>query len=154
MSKRNSMTTLARWVLSHKKLVVGLWVMVAVAGVAGMGPANKSFEEQFNIPGKEAFAANSQIAASYGNGGDVAPLVPVVSPPEGKTVDSPHVQADLKAALAKVKTALPDSRTAAYPPPPDRTFVSANGRTTFALVYIPAKAGVAPGQAEARQAQA
>jgi hypothetical protein len=64
--------------------------MLAVAGVAAMGPANKSFEEQFNIPGKEAFAANSQIAATHGNGGDVAPLVPVVPLPEGQTVDSPR----------------------------------------------------------------
>src|SRR6201991_2830076 len=154
MSKRNSMTTLTRWVLSHKKLVVGLWVMLAVAGVAAMGPANKSFEEQFNIPGKEAFAANSQIAASYGNGGDVAPLVPVVSLPEGKTVDSPGVQADLKAALARVKAALPDARIASYASTHDRTFVSGNGRPPFPLVYTPAKGGVDPGQAEARQAQA
>ena len=28
-----------------------------MAGGAAMGPADKSFEEQFNIPGKEAFAA-------------------------------------------------------------------------------------------------
>ena len=76
--------------------------MLAVAGVAAMGPANKSFEEQFNIPGKEAFAANSQIAATYGNGGDVARLVPVVTLPEGQTVDSPGLQADLNAALNQV----------------------------------------------------
>src|SRR5215210_1790039 len=113
MSKRNSMTALTRWVLSHKKLVVGLWVLLAVAGVAATGPADKSFEEQFNIPG-EAFAANRQIAAGYGNGGDVAPLVPVVSLPEGKTVDDPGVRADLEAALDRVKAALPDSRIASY----------------------------------------
>ncbi len=82
MSKRNSMATLTRWVLSHKGLVVGSWVMLAVAGIAAMGPADKSFNNQFNIPGKEAFAANSQIVETYGNGGDVAPLVPVVSLPE------------------------------------------------------------------------
>jgi RND superfamily putative drug exporter len=154
MSKRNSMITLTRWVLGHKKLVVGLWVVLAVAGVAAIGPAGKSFEEQFNVPGKEAFAANSEIAAMYGNGGDVAPLVPVVSLPEGKTVDSPGVRADLKAALAKVTAALPESRIASYASTHDRTFVSRNGRTTFALVSIPARGGVDPGQAEAREAQA
>jgi RND superfamily putative drug exporter len=153
MSKRNSMTTLTRWVLLHKKLVVGLWAILAVAGVAAMGPANKAFEEQFNVPG-EAFAANSQIAAIHGNGGDVAPLVPVVSLPEGKSVDSPGVQADLTAAMAKVKAALPDARIASYASTHDRTFVSDDGRTTFALVYIPAKGGIDPGQSEARQAQA
>ena len=83
------MITLTRWVLGHKPLVVAVWVTLAVAGVAAIGPADKAFEEQFNIPGKEAFAANSQIAAAYGNGGDVAPLVPVVTLPAGTTVDSP-----------------------------------------------------------------
>ena len=33
------------------------------------------------------------------------------------------------------------------------TFVSEDGRTTFALVYIPAKGGTVPGQAEAGLAQ-
>jgi RND superfamily putative drug exporter len=153
MSKRNAMATITRWVLGHKKLVVGLWVALAVAGVAAMGPADKSFEQQFNVPGKEAFAANSQIAATYGNGGDVAPLVPVVSLPEGKTVDSPGVRSELEGALAKVQAALPDARLASYASTHDRTFVSEDGRTTFALVYIPAKGGVDPGQAEARAAQ-
>ncbi len=153
MSKRNSMATLTRWVLSHKGLVVGSWVMLAVAGIAAMGPADKSVNNQFNIPGKEAFAANSQIVETYGNGGDVAPLVPVVSLPEGKTVDSPGVQAELKGALAKVEAAIPDARVASYASTHDRTFVSQDGRTTFALVYIPAR-GMQPGQAEARRAQA
>ncbi len=148
------MITLTRWVLSHKPLVVAVWVTLAVAGVAAMGPADKAFEEQFNIPGKEAFAANSEIAAAYGNGGDVAPLVPVVTLPAGTTVDSPGVRADLEAALAKVKAALPAARIASYASTRDRTFVSADGRTTFALVSIPAKGGVDPGQAEARRAQA
>src|SRR4051812_32868874 len=154
MPERNPMITLTRWVLSHKPLVAAVWVALAVAGVAATGPADKAFEEQFNIPGKEAFAANSQIAAAYGNGGDVAPLVPVVTLPAGTTVDSPGVRADLEAALAKVKAALPASRIASYASTRDRTFVSADGRTTFALVSIPAKGGVDPGQAEARRAEA
>ena len=47
------------------------------------------------------------------------------------------------------------SRSAAsYASTGDRAFVSDDGRTTFALVYIPAKGGVDPGQEEARAAQA
>ena len=53
-----------------------------------------------------------------------------------------------------MQAALPDARTASYASTHDRAFVSDDGRTTFALVYIPAKGGVAPGQAEAREAQA
>jgi RND superfamily putative drug exporter len=152
MTESNAMARLTRWVLGHKKLVVTLWIALAVAGVAAMGPADRSFEQHFNVPG-EAFAANSRIAATYGSGGDVAPLVPVVSLPDGKTVDSPGVRAELEHALSKVRAALPEARVASYASTGDRTFVSEDGRTTFALVYIPAKGGVDPGQAEARAAQ-
>ena len=154
MSKRSSMASLTRWVLAHKKLVVAAWLALVVAGVAAMGPADRSFEQQFNVPGKEAFVANSQIVESYGNGGDAAPLVPVVSLPKGKTVDSPGVRAELAGALVKVEAAVPGSRVASYASTRDRTFVSRDGRTTFALVYIPGKGGIDPGQAEARAAQA
>jgi RND superfamily putative drug exporter len=154
MSKGKAMTTLTRWVLAHKRLVVGLWLVVALSGVAAMRPAGDALSEQFNLPGTEAFIANSRVAGVYGNGGDVAPLVPVVTVPKGTTVDSPGVAGALGAAMAKLKTALPEARVASYASTHDRAFVSDDGRTTFALVSIPARGGVNPGQAEARMAQA
>jgi putative drug exporter of the RND superfamily len=155
MSKHSAMTTLTRWVLAHKKLVVALWAMLTVAGVAAVGPANRAFEEQFNIPGKEAFVANSQIVKAYGNGGDIAPLVPVVTLPRGTTVDSAGVRSELAAALAKIQAAVPHSRVASFASTEDRAFVSEDGRTTFALVYtrMNLASGVDPGQADARAAQ-
>jgi RND superfamily putative drug exporter len=151
--QRSPMTTLTRWVLGHKKIVVALWVALAVAGVAAMGPADRAFQQQFDLPGKEAFVANSRIAETYGNGGAAAPIVPVVSLPHGTTVDSPGVTTQLAAALDRIRAAVPDSRVASYASTHDRGFVSRDGRTTFALVAIPAKGGIDPGQAEARAAQ-
>ena len=124
MSNRNAMTTLTRWVLAHKKLVVGIWIALAIAGFAAMKPAGNALSTTFNIPGSEAFSANSRIAQVYGNGGDVAPIVPVVTLPTGTTVDSPGVAAELGAAMAKVKAALPDARIASYASTHDRAFVS------------------------------
>ena len=142
MTRSNAMTALTRWVLGHKALVVAGWVALAVAGVAAMGPADRAFEQQFDIPGKEAFVANSRIVETYGNGGDVAPLVPVVSLARGKTVDSAGVQAELGTALARIEAAVPHARVASYASTHDRGFVSRDGRTTFALVYTPATGGV------------
>ena len=136
MSEGKAMATLTRWVLAHKRLVLGLWLVVAIGGLAAMRPAGDALSEQFNLPGTEAFVANSRVAAVYGNGGDVAPLVPVVTVPKGRTVDSPGVAGQLDAALAKVKAALPNARVASYASTHDRAFVSADGRTTFALVSI------------------
>ena len=69
MSNRNAMATLTKWVLGHKKLVVGLWIVLAIGGFAAMKPASDALSTSFNIPGSEAFAANSRIAEVYGNGG-------------------------------------------------------------------------------------
>jgi RND superfamily putative drug exporter len=147
------MTTLTGWVLRHKRLVVGFWIVVTVAAFAAIGPATKALSPEFTVPGQEGYETNRAIAATYGNGGDVTPIVPVVQLPAGKTVDSPGVTRELDAALAKVKTALPQARFASYASTHDKAFVSKDGRTTFALVYIPSKQGVDPGQAEARLAQ-
>ena len=147
------MTAVTRFVLGHKRLVVGFWVAVTLAAFAAIGPANGALSQQFAAPGLEAADANEQLAAIYGNGGDIAPIVPVVKLPAGKTVDSPGIARQLDAALTKVETALPQSRTASYASTGDRAFVSGDGRTTFALVYIPAKGGVNPGWVEAQAAQ-
>src|SRR5215213_848540 len=130
---RNAMTTLTRWVLDRKRLVAGLWIVLAVAGLAAMKPASDALSTSFDIPGSEAFSANSRIAEVYGNGGNIAPMVALVTLPEGTTADSPGVDGELTAALAKVERALPRARVASYASTGDRAFVSKDGRTTFAL---------------------
>ena len=146
------MTRLTSFVLSHKRLVLAFWAVVTIGAFASLGPAGSSFAQQFNVPG-ESGEANRRVVELYGNGGEVAPIVPVVTLPQGTTVDSPGVARELDAALTKLKAALPAARIASYASTRDRAFVSDDGRTTFALVYIPAKGGVDPGQAEARLAQ-
>jgi putative drug exporter of the RND superfamily len=153
-SGSGSIAALTDWVLSHKRLVLGLWLVIWIAAIAAVGPASSSLSQQFNIPGREGFETNKELSEIYGAGGDVAPIVPVVTLPEGKTVDSPGVRAELGAALEKVQAALPESISASFASTGDRAFVSDDGRTTFALVYIPSKGGVDPGQEEARAAQA
>jgi RND superfamily putative drug exporter len=148
------MNVLTRFVLDHKRLVLGFWLVVTIAAFAAIGPAGNALSQQFNVPGREGFETNKELGEIYGNGGDVAPLVPVVTLPQGKTVDSRGISEQLDAALAKVEAALPQARTASYASTGDRAFVSDDGRTTFAFVYIPAEGGVDPGQVEARRAQA
>jgi putative drug exporter of the RND superfamily len=149
------MTPLTQWVLNHKRMVVGFWSLVTIAAFAAIGPAGRALSEEFTVPGREGFETNREIAAIYGNGGDVAPIVPVVTLPEGTTVDSPGVIDELDAALARVEAALPDARLASYASTGDRAFVSEDGRTTFALVYAPPLGGLESGhEEEAQQAQA
>jgi RND superfamily putative drug exporter len=154
MSHRTALSTLTGWVLAHKRVVAALWLVITIAGFAAIHPASNALSKQFTVPGREGFETNAKIVQLYGSGGDVAPLVPVVTLPRGVSVDSPRVTSELGAAMAKVRAALPGSRVASYASTHDRSFVSRDGRTTFALVSFKNTELVDPGQAEARTAQA
>jgi putative drug exporter of the RND superfamily len=130
------LAAVTRWVLAHKATVVIAWLVLTFAGIAASGPASDALNPEFSVPGKEGWETNQAIAARYGDtGGDNAPLVPVVTLPEGKTVDSPGVRRQLVAVDDRLREALPGSRIASFASTGDRTFVSDDGGTTFALAY-------------------
>jgi putative drug exporter of the RND superfamily len=136
------MSSLTRWVLSHKRTVVLAWIVLAIAGVAAAGPASNALEPEFSVPGKEGWETNVAIAEKYrGTGGESPPLVPVVELPEGQSVESPQVRRDLAAIDARLERALPQARIASYASTGDETFVSDDGRTTFAVVHPPPDPG-------------
>jgi putative drug exporter of the RND superfamily len=128
--------SLTSWVLAHKRVVIAFWVVLTIAGMAAAGPATDALEPEFSVPDKEGWETNEEIAALYdGTGGDTAPLIPVVTLPEGESVDSPAVRADLEQIDATLNEALPNARIASYASTGDETFISEDGRTTFAVVY-------------------
>jgi RND superfamily putative drug exporter len=130
------MSSLTRWVLAHKRTVVLTWIVLTIAGIAAAGPASDALKGEFSIPDKESWKTNVEIAERYnGDRNGSAPLLPVVTLPEGKTVDSPGVRADLERLDARLESALPGSRIASYASTGDETFVSDDGRTIFSLVY-------------------
>jgi putative drug exporter of the RND superfamily len=131
-------SSLTRWVLAHKRTVVLSWLALTLVGVAAAGPASDALEPEFSVPGKEGWETQRLIETRYGGtGGDTAPLVPVVTLPEGTTVDAEGVRAELALIDERLRQALPGSRIASFASTGDRTFVSADGRTTFALAYPP-----------------
>ena len=132
------MSTLTRSVLAHKRIIVGFWVILTVVGIAAAGPASNALKQKFSVPGRDGYETNVQIAKHYsGTGGEHPPLVPVVTLPAEKTVDSPGVRSDLRAVDNRLEQALPGSRVASYGSTGDRGFVSADGHTTFAVVNPP-----------------
>src|SRR5687767_8170856 len=109
LTKGDAMDALTRFVLGHKRVVLALWLVVTIAAFAAIGPAGSALTQEFPVPGQEGYETNRELAAIYGSGGDIAPLVPVVNLPEGTTVDSPAVKQELASAMAKVQAALPDA---------------------------------------------
>ena len=130
------MSALTRWVLAHKRTVVIFWIALTVVGFASVNSATKALDQKFSVPGKEGWEANVAIKENFhGTGGDSAPIVPVVTLPQGKTVDSPGVDSQLTQVDKRLEHALPGARIASFASTGNRAFVSADGRTTFAIVY-------------------
>src|SRR3954447_26939404 len=130
------MSALTHLVLRHKRAVVFGWVLLTIAGIAAAGPASRALDPEFSVPGGEGWKTNVAIAERYqGTGGNSAPLMPVVTLPPGQTVDSPGVRTDLLELDRRLERTLPGARSASYASTGDRSFVSADRRTTYALVY-------------------
>jgi RND superfamily putative drug exporter len=130
------MSSLTRWVLAHKRTVAVFWVALTIAGVAAAGPASDALETEFSVPDKEGWETNVAISERYaGTGGDNAPLLPVVTLPQGTTADSPGVQRELERLDTRLERALPGSRIASYTSTGDKTFVSDDGRTVYSIVH-------------------
>jgi putative drug exporter of the RND superfamily len=131
-------SSLTRWVLAHKRTVVISWLVLTVAGIAVASAATDALKPGYSVPGKEGWETNEAIAARYGDTGrDTPPLVPVVTLPEGKTVDTKGVRAELAVIDDRLREAVPGARIASFASTGDRTFVSEDGRTVFALAYPP-----------------
>src|SRR3954470_15100405 len=128
------MTAITRWVLAHKRAVVAFWVIVTLVGGAAAGPASKALKQKFSVPGKEGWETNQQIAKLYkGTGDNSAPLVPVVKLPASSTAQS--AKGDLLKLEQKMSQVLPGSRVAGYGSTGNKSFISADGHTAFAIAY-------------------
>src|SRR5579884_1632939 len=132
------MSTLTRWILSHKLIVVLFWTVLTVAGIASARSATNALSQQFTAPGGQGIETSAAIVHLFHSGGTTAPIVPVVTLPRGTTVTSPGVRTELAVAFNRIAGAVPGARIASYASTGNRAFVSRDGRTTFGLVYAPA----------------
>jgi len=131
------MSSLTRWVLAHKRIVVAFWLVVTLVGLATVSSATGALKQKFSVPGREGWETNERITRIYHSGGNNAALVPVVTLPAGTTVSSPQVRAGLTELARRVERAVPGTRIASYATTGDRAFVSKDGRTTFVIAYPP-----------------
>ena len=141
MSKRSAMVTLTRWVLGHKKLVVALWIALAIAGVAAVGSAGKSFDEQSFLQRytpRRARSIWSQVNREH-----VHRLTGAgrMQPAGQRQVDAARADGRWDAAYAPMRSAsaasIPDDlRTAiAANPRAEKTFRSLGRQNLFSLTF-------------------
>src|SRR4051812_41648634 len=97
-------SSITTWVLAHRKLVIGFWIVATLVRGALSGAATKAMDQKFSVPGKEGWEANKEIAQRFhGTGGNSSPLVPVVTL-KGDVSDA---RGDLASLEKKVQSAMP-----------------------------------------------
>jgi putative drug exporter of the RND superfamily len=134
------MTALTRFVLRHKALVGLFWLAVAAAGVMTVSGTTHRMTNNFAMPGP-AFRVDNQIVRQYGNGGSQDPYVPVLTAPAGQRISAPGAAAAAGRAFADAARAVPGSRLADYATTHDPAFITRDGRSEFALVFVPPATG-------------
>ncbi len=126
-------TSLTKWVLRHRLVVVVVWLGLTLGGVVAAGSLGGALSQRFSVPGS-AVRTSAEIAHRFGSGGEVAPLVPVVTV-SGGDLSRPAAARQAQAAFTRVASAEPGSRLASYATTGDRAFLSADHRTEYALVF-------------------
>ena len=125
---------LARALIRHRKRVVLLWMAVAVAGVALVGPIAGRLSSSTTFPGLPSYEAGLAIVHSYGNGGNNSPTVVVVTLPRGQQVESPAGLAKVSATFAGLDRDR-NLRVVSYATVRDPRLVSDGGRAALGLVF-------------------
>lgn len=141
------MDKLSIFTLTHRRAVVAIAVALVLAGGGALALLLPNVSEQYEAPGLPAYDANSRIIDAYGTGGRERPYVPVITLPEGVSVDSPGVAGTLARMFDAVERDA-HARVASYANTGDRRFVGDGGRVTYALVFgNPVEQGGIPGSA-------
>ena len=134
------MERLARFVLRHRASVAGVWILLLLAGVASAGPLGERLSFDFSLPGQPGYTAGQELLQDYGvDTSDT--VVPVVTVPEGQTVS--QARAEVDGVFAALRQEVPGLRVVDLASTGDERFVTADGRSAYALVQGPPPTGVA-----------
>jgi putative drug exporter of the RND superfamily len=136
------MVKLTQFVLRRRRLIGVVWLLALLVGGFASARLSSHLSQSFEIPGTGSDIADSAIFTHYGSGGSDSPLVPVIRLPAGMTAEQPKARSELQAAFTAASTVgVPagtrPSRVVSFASTGRPGFVSADGRTTFGLIFTP-----------------
>jgi len=123
------MERLAYYVAHHRRLVIGVWILLTGFGAFSAGQVADRWLESFSIPGASGYEADQRALAKLGNG-ELFPRVIVLKADQDVT-KVPGVEE----AIAKTAAATPGSRVSSFFNTGDEVFVSDDRTVTFANVF-------------------
>ena len=80
------MRRLSEFVVHHRLLVSMFWLLAFLAGAGTAGTTTERLTFDFSLPGQPGYEAEKRLLEAYGNGGTNAPVLQVVTVPQGQTV--------------------------------------------------------------------
>jgi putative drug exporter of the RND superfamily len=128
-------TGLARLVIRHRLLVVGVWIVLTIVGIASAMRLSDRWFESFSIPGFSAYEANQRTLQTFGSG-EQPPLVLVFTTPDRDVTKVTGVEGAIDATAGVVK----GSRVGSWFATHDPMYVSQDRHTMVATVYPPGNA--------------
>ncbi len=129
----SALAGLARFVMRHRRLVAGVWIVLTIFGAFAAGQVSKRWLEQFSIPGFSAYEANQRTLDTFGSGAQ-APNIAVIRVNGDVTRSTAARQ-----TLAKVSQKFPKFRTSSYFTTGSLAYVSKDRHTAFATFYPPGR---------------
>jgi RND superfamily putative drug exporter len=136
------MLALARWCVAHRRRVVVIWIVIAIAVNVLAQAAGRDYANNFSLPGTQAQRALDLLQQKFPTqSGDLDQIVWHTS---NGTVDTPEVKAAIEPLLAKVDR-LPHVVGVVSPySPAGAAQVSKDRRTAFASVSYDKRANLLP----------
>ncbi len=131
------MDRLTQFVVRHRRWVFAFWLVALVVGGASAGKLSERLTFDFSLPGQEGYETELKLAQAYGTS-SYPMYIPVLTAPAGQTV-AQH-RDDVTAVSDALRT-LPGVRVLDYGSTGDTAFLTADGRSTFLLVYAPQPQG-------------
>jgi RND superfamily putative drug exporter len=129
----SALAGLARFVMRHRRLVAGVWIVLTIFGAFAAGQVSKRWLEQFSIPGFSAYEANQRTLDTFGTGAQ-APNIAVIRV-KGDVTRSTAA----RETLAKVSREFPKFRTSSYFTTGSLAYVSNDRHVAFATFYPPGR---------------
>lgn len=123
------MERLADYVVHHRRIVIGVWILLTAFGAFSAGQVADRWLEDFSIPGAPGYEANQRALEKLGNG-ELYPYV-IALKADRDVTEVPGVEE----AIAKVVAANPGSRVSSFFNTGDEVYVSDDRTVTFANIY-------------------
>lgn len=132
----------------HRLAVVGVWLLVLVAGGVGAATLSGETSNAFSIPGQESTTALDRIGQEFGGAGGVTARV-VLQAPDGQTLTAPENAAAVGKLITEL-SGLPGVASASNPLDPAAPTVNAGQTTGYSTVtYSAGRGEVTPAQQDA-----